>query len=116
MIGGPFQPRRPYFGVGEEDLDPGGLGGGLGPFGGGRAPFGGGVGPYGGGFGGGFGGMHVGPNHPDFGRNIGPAPGRPGFYGAPPPPRARFDPFGPPGVPGDPNPDAEGPPPDWMYM
>jgi len=115
MIGGPFLPRRPQFVTGDDDLYPGGLGGGG--FGGGG--FGGGFGGgYGGGFGGGFGGMHVGPNHPDFGRNMVPDPGRgPGPFGpAPPPPRARFDPYGPPGVPGNPNPDFDGPPPDWMFM
>ncbi|CAK9137616.1 unnamed protein product [Ilex paraguariensis] len=51
-----------------------------------------------------FGGMLVGPNDPRFFGGIG---GEPGFLGGRPgvPPGARFDPYGPSGVPGfDPNP------------
>ncbi len=65
--------RRPFFGVGQEDLVPPGLGG----FGG--------FGP---------GGMVVGPNHPSFMMGRGRGRGRGGL---PPgvPPGARFDPYGP---------------------
>jgi len=75
----------------------------------------------------GYGGSHIGPNHPGFGIRDPFAPpfsgggGFGGFPGVRPPPRgARFDPFGPPGT--RPNPDNDHfPPPggdfsDDMYM
>ncbi|KAM7526400.1 hypothetical protein LguiA_016302 [Lonicera macranthoides] len=74
-----------YPGVGGDDLFPG-PGAGMYPS---RGGFGGGSG----------GGMLIGPNHPGFG-GIGGEPGFPGGQPSNVPPGARFDPYGPPGVPG----------------
>lgn len=114
-------PGNPGFGSGHSDLDPfhGAAPSGLGPFGPGGVPGGGPFGP------GGPGGMHIGPQHPGFGRGVQPpfGPGAPpsafGPHGHPPPPGARFDPYGPPASGfGEPGPDHMRPPGfnDDMYM
>ncbi len=78
----------PPFGIGEDDLIPGGLGGVMGPgpgqFGPGHPSF-----PPGQ-----PGGNLIGPRHPGFGPHVNDPYGRPGRG----PPGARFDPYGPPGV------------------
>jgi len=70
-------------------------------------------------------GTQIGPNHPGFGPGVRnpytqPFPGRGrGRAWIPPPPGARFDPFGPPGFPGSGNPDNDEPPPPGygnMYL
>jgi len=91
-IGPPRTPQHPPFGIGGDDLYPG-PGGGFGYFPGG--------GPFGGG-------PHIGPHHPGFGiRDPSRPPDGRGGFPFPPPPGARFDPYGP-GV--RPNPDHLPPP------
>eukprot|EP00899_Mesostigma_viride_P002873 jgi/Mesvir1/12587/Mv10335-RA.1 len=79
--------RNPMRGVGRDDFLPGGIG----PLPGMGLPV-----P------GGFGGTQVGPNHPMFHMRIPGNADMPGYPMRPPnmPPGARFDPYGPPGVPG----------------
>eukprot|EP01124_Arcella_intermedia_P032247 TRINITY_DN7487_c0_g1_i1.p1 TRINITY_DN7487_c0_g1~~TRINITY_DN7487_c0_g1_i1.p1 ORF type:complete len:312 (-),score=40.61 TRINITY_DN7487_c0_g1_i1:62-997(-) len=102
-------PRYP-FSSGGDDLLPG-PGGGFGylPGGGPLAPYP--FDPFSGG-----GGSLVGPHHPGFGLRdprMPPFPNRGGPTPFPPPPGARFDPFGPPGV--RPNPDHDHLPPPGHY-
>mmetsp|Transcript_4820 Transcript_4820/g.8412 ORF Transcript_4820/g.8412 Transcript_4820/m.8412 type:complete len:316 (-) Transcript_4820:190-1137(-) len=111
MRGYPSRPMYPSVGVGDDDLIPGGLPRMIVPPGLGAPPGGGNL---------------MGPNHPAFGddRGFG-LRGPSGGIGGPRlprgavPPGARFDPFGPPGFPGNFNPDNDleppGPPPSDMY-
>jgi len=96
-----------WFGIGSHDLNP--------------FPS-----PYGTPFGGPGSGSQIGPHHPGFGPGVRNPYNQPHYgrgrgrgFAPPPPPGARFDPYGPPGFPGSGNPDNDDlPPPGYgnMYL